>query len=344
VAQIGIGHDHADVILDSLLAQDDIFDVIGYCVCDGEEEKFQKVCDGMVLGTPVFKKAKRLSVEEILNYPDLEAVVIESEEKNLVKYAIMALDKGLHVHMDKPGSENPDEYQRAASIAKRKGLVFHMGYMYRYNPAIMRMHELVKSGELGEIYSCEAHMSIYYDRCKRQWLDKFQSGMMFFLGCHLVDLVFGFQGIPEEIVPFNAKTGFDNVDVTDYGMAVLKYKNGISFVKSTATELGGGMRRQVVLCGEKGTIELKPTEMGYRHSYGRKNMRTIMYEIRKGDDRVERTEIGPFNRYDAMMKSFSQMVNGERKNPYSYEYEVTLHRMIMKACGMDIDYKKEIIL
>jgi hypothetical protein len=98
------------------------------------------------------------------------------------------------------------------------------------------------------------------------------------------------------------------------------------------------------LCGEKGTIELKPTEMGYRHSYGRKNMRTIMYEIRKGDDRVERTEIGPFNRYDAMMKSFSQMVNGERKNPYSYEYEVTLHRMIMKACGMDIDYKKEIIL
>ena len=41
VAQIGIGHDHAPMILESMLRQNDIFEVKGFCVCEGEEGQFE---------------------------------------------------------------------------------------------------------------------------------------------------------------------------------------------------------------------------------------------------------------------------------------------------------------
>lgn len=43
-------------------------------------------------------------------------------------------------------------------------------------------------------------------------------------------------------------------------MVVFRYRNGISFAKSTAVEYGGFERRQLVVCGSKGTVELKPFE------------------------------------------------------------------------------------
>jgi hypothetical protein len=36
-----------------------------------------------------------------------------------------------------------------------------------------------------------------------------------------------------------------------------------------------------------------------------------------------------------MMKNFAEMVRG-KENPYSYDYELNLHRLILKACGKDV--------
>jgi hypothetical protein len=37
-------------------------------------------------------------------------------------------------------------------------------------------------------------------------------------------------------------------------------------------------------------------------------------------------------RYDAMFRAFAAYVSGEKKNPYNYEYERELHKLILKAC------------
>jgi hypothetical protein len=52
----------------------------------------------------------------------------------------------------------------------------------------------------------------------------------------------------------------------------------------------------------------------------------------------------PQDRYDAMITAFAEMVRGERENPWSYEYELQLYHIVLAACGVDIDYKKEINL
>ena len=40
-------------------------------------------------------------------------------------------------------------------------------------------------------------------------------------------------------------------------------------------------------------------------------------------------------RYDEMMLDFAAFVRGERKNPYSYEYELGLQKLVLQACGIE---------
>jgi len=86
---------------------------------------------------------------------------------------------------------------------KETGKVFHTGYMYRYNPYINELIDRVKNGKLGEIISVEAQMNCILSKETRMWLSSLPAGMMFYLGCHLVDLVLQIKGQPQKIIPYN---------------------------------------------------------------------------------------------------------------------------------------------
>ena len=83
---------------------------------------------------------------------------------------------------------------------------------------------------------------------------------MFYLGCHLVDLIYSIQGNPKNIIPLNKCSKIDGVESEDFGMVVFEYDNGVSFAKTSAVEMGGFERRQLVVSGTKKTVELKPLE------------------------------------------------------------------------------------
>ena len=57
-----------------------------------------------------------------------------------------------------------------------------------------------------------------------------------------------------------------------------------------------------------------------------------------------KTRTEPHDRYDDMLSSFAAIVRGDKENPWSYEYELQLYRIVLAACGVEIDYKKEIVL
>ena len=330
VVQIGIGHDHASMVLESMLKQSDIFDVKALALPESETKDFAWGIDHFKDKLPI------ITAEEALGLSGLDGVVIETEEVNLTKYATLAAKKGLAVHMDKPGGTNLAEFEELVHTVKEKNLVFSTGYMYRHNAAINEAIEKVKSGELGEIYSVEAQMNCFHAPQKRQWLSRFDGGMMFFLGCHLVDLILRIQGDPEEIIPMNTCTGIENVSAEDYGFAVFRYKNGISFAKTCAAEAGGFERRQLVICGEKGTIELRPlerfTDGGEKNITGIRNIPES--EKNSWGYRAPFEFSEPFDRYDGMMKAFAEYVRGEKTNPFDYDYELKLYKAVLRACGV----------
>ncbi len=330
VIQIGIGHDHACDILDSALNLSDIYSVKALAIPEEEKNKYN---DRIArFNVPL------LSLEEAFSLENISAAFIETEEKLLSKYSTLAAEKGLHIHMDKPGGYDSKDFEKLVEILKHKKLTFSVGYMYRFNPFIREAIEKAKSGELGEIYSVEAHMSVEHSAEKREWLKKLPGGMMFFLGCHLVDLVYAIQGKPLEIHPFNASI---NGVSEDFGMAVFTYKKGASMIKACAAEPGGFLRRQLVICGEKGTITVNPLEDYNLELKDRKNMFSNMHTIFSdgngfGLARGNRKTADMFNRYDDMMTNFYKMIIGEKQNEYTYDYELEVYKLVLRSCGMEI--------
>ena len=130
------------------------------------------------------------------------------------------------------------------------------------------------------------------------------------------------------------------MDTEDLGFAVLKYPNAISVIRMGGTEVGGSRRRQLVICGSKGTLEIKPLEVSVPETeWGKFWYYAESSEYRLGnnpkpDHICEKSE--PFQRYEAMLEAFAQMVRGEKENPYTADYELKLYKVILKCCGMEI--------
>jgi len=324
IAQIGMNTlSHCGQIHKSLAKQSDIFEFAGICLPENEQERLPHRMAEL-------QAYPRLTLEQILTDPSIEAVAVETEEVFCTKYALLAAEHGKHIHMEKPGGRELADFERLIDTVKRSGKVFHTGYMYRYNPAVQELLAKVRSGELGEIISVEAQMNCLHTPKNRQWLQDFPGGMMFFLGCHLVDLVLLLQGMPENIIPLNRSTGLDGVTAEDFGMAVLEYKNGVSFVKTTAVERGGYLRRQLVVTGSKATVEIRPLEYGTES-----DMYTdqITSTAESWGAQGEAKTFGSFDRYDTMLASFAAMVRGEGQNPWSPDYELELYKTVLRCCG-----------
>ena len=331
IAQIGVNrYSHALSVFNSLKTQPDIFEVVGYCLVEGEKERFEKELF-------VFNGYPELTLEEILNDPTIEAVTVETEEIHLTKYAIMAAEHGKMIHMEKPGGTSLEEFEKLISLVKEKNLIFHTGYMYRYNPTIREVIDNAKNGVYGDIVSVEAQMNGYGGAQMRQWLEAFPGGMMFYLGCHLVDLILTIKGLPEKVYPFNRSTGVDGVTACDYGLALFEYPEGMSIAKTCNLEHGGFERRRLVVCGTKGAVELCPLEWLTKQ---KANQFTEKIDYNKGTDwhtRGEKTVGEVHDRYDTMMQGFAAICRGEKVNEYTPDYELTLFKYILMACGKEVN-------
>ncbi len=326
IAQIGTSAtSHGNDIWNTMLNMPDVFEIVGYAFPENEDKKFPEKAKA-------FLPYKRMTVEQILTDPEIEAVTVETEEIYLTKYAQMVADSGKAMHLEKPGSPNLPAFEKLIETVKQNGTVFHTGYMYRYNPVITEVINRVKNGEIGKVTSVDAQMSCPHTKETRDFISDFPSGELFFLGCHLIDLIVRIMGTPDEVLPLSLSSGKDGVSADDIGFTVFKYQNAIATAKVNGTEIGGFNRRQLVIAGEKGTIEIKPLEMFFPNYPG---IGTVFKEYSSGEWEAKADEktVGPFDRYINMMLSFAQMVRGEKKNPFTYDYELELFKTIMRACS-----------
>ncbi|MEE1074771.1 MAG: Gfo/Idh/MocA family oxidoreductase [Acutalibacteraceae bacterium] len=326
IAQIGTNaYSHGIEIFNSIKKQSELFEIVGYVLPENERERLPS-------RIKCFEGYKELTLEEVLNNSEIEAVTIETDEIYLTKYAILAAKAGKHIHMEKPGGRELADFEELISIMKKTGKVFHTGYMYRYNPYVIELMKKIKDGELGDIVSVEAQMNCIQPNCLREWLSELPGGMMFYLGSHLVDLILQIKGTPQKIIPLNKASGINDISTTDFGMAVFEYDNGISFAKTSAVEFGGFARRQLVVSGTKGTVELNPIEWYLPDLRNMQTHRATRTEANwNNGGKKEISE--PFDRYDNMIKSFAQYVRGEKINPYTLDYELELYKTVLKASG-----------
>lgn len=282
-------------------------------------------------GNSAFAGLPFLSWEEVLRRrPD--ALVIETDEHRLVADAIRSLEAGFHTYMDKPGSEDQEEFRRMYRLAAKKNLVLSLGYMFRHNPAVLQALELKRAGKLGEIFSVEAQMSCCNDAGYHRTLPRFRGGMMYYLGCHMIDMVVHFCGFPEEVIPLNARTRSRGVECVDYGFCAYRYPNGVSFVKTCASEINGVNRRSIVINGTKGSFEIRPIEVPRGDGSDDTFARVTLDNSHPYSDGSVPLTYPPHKRYDGLFLSFARYIRKEAANPYTPEYEEKLHELILRSC------------
>lgn len=325
VAQIGASrYSHGCPIFHIMTQMPERFEVAGYALPEHEREKFPTQMWA-------FEGYREMSVEEIMADETIEAVVVETEEIYLTRYALMAASHKKHVHMEKPGGLDPTEFETLVRTAKENGTVFHTGYMFRYNPSISDILRRVKGGEIGRVVSVDAQMNGWHDIEQARWLADFPGGMMFYLGCHMIDLILTLQGTPKNIYAFNKSSGTFDVPAKDFCMAVFEYENGVSYVRTTQADRGGFSRRQLVITGTEGTFEVRPLEAMaddglLQYTEYTKCTSEDWYDAGK------KTRCAPYDRYREMMVAFARMVAKEIENPYTYDYELMLYKTIAACC------------
>lgn len=319
LGQIGIGHNHAEGKMLAARKFPGLFEIIGYAEPDDEWVRQRGEL-------PCYKDLRRLSVEDVIEKSDV--ILVECDVWNLTKIAKKCVASGKHVHIDKPAGGTLEEFEEMLNIAKEKNLTVQLGYMYRYNFALQKCMEIIKSGELGEIYQIDAEMSTYHSKEYRRWLKHFKGGSMYIFGSHLVDLIVTILGEPKNVYPFIKQTGFDNVYSDDNNFAVLEYEKAIARITTLSVEVNGwGMRRFAVM-GSKGTVEIKPIELNVKMTKSNADIATNAYADMH--ENVDVQDVPTLSRYDEMMKDLHLSVIGEKKNPYSYEHELAVQRTLYR--------------
>ncbi|MBE6554321.1 MAG: Gfo/Idh/MocA family oxidoreductase [Ruminococcaceae bacterium] len=321
LGQIGIGHNHGEAKMRGARKFPELFEIVGYA--EENERWYGKRSD-----LPGYEGLKRMSVEEVIEKSD--AILVESDVWDLTKYAQMCIDAGKHIHMDKPASGTLEEYKRLLDTAKAKNLVIQLGYMYRYNPAVRDCFERVRNGDLGEIYSINAEMSTFHGKQYKQWLTNFGGGIMYILGSHLVDLIVYLMGEPKKITTFLRSTGLDDVHFEDNNLAVLEYENALARIFVSSVEVNGHGRRQFVVSGSRGTVNICPIEPATM-TYSDTTITDQPYKNIKID--IPFDNVPKKGRYDDMLQDFYEYIKGTKQNPFSYEHDYLVQKVLSDIVG-----------
>jgi predicted dehydrogenase len=323
--QVGVGHAHSNKI--EVYVESGDWEVVGIVEEDAELLREAK-------SNPLYQSFKFFTLEEALNLPDLDVIGVETKVRDLLRYAAIAIDRGCHVHLDKPAGADFTDYQKLMDAADAKGLVVQMGYMYRFNPAVQLLHRMLNEGWLGDVFETHAVMSKLMPPADRRAVAEFPGGTMFELGCHVIDLTVGVLGKPDRVQSHARRVLASNDALSDNMLAVFEYPGAIATVRSTALEVEGFGRRHFTVCGTEGTVHIQPLD--------RPVLKVSLSKERRfaGDERLYprgTSEVRfepPYVRYVGDAADLASTVRGEKENSYPSSHDLAVQDAVLAAAGM----------
>jgi phthalate 4,5-cis-dihydrodiol dehydrogenase len=120
-------------------------------VDQGQLEKFQSEFHGETY----------LSAEALCASPKVDAVYIATPNQFHKEHALIALEKGKHVLVEKPMTLTLDDADLMIQAAERHGVQLMVNVKHSFDPHIRKIREIVRSGELGRL--CMLHYWYFSD-------------------------------------------------------------------------------------------------------------------------------------------------------------------------------------
>jgi len=162
------------------------------------------------------------SYEELVSSDELDAVYISSWQKDHFEHAMLALNAGKHVLVEKPITYLPDEAEQIFSLAQQKNLLAMEAMWTRYLPQSTIIRKLINEGELGKPELFTASFCVDNRHIPRLW-QKGGGGIIYDMGIYTIAMAQQFMGNPVNIIA-TGKVNHDELDEETH--SVFQYENG----------------------------------------------------------------------------------------------------------------------
>ncbi|MEU6349174.1 Gfo/Idh/MocA family oxidoreductase [Streptomyces sp. NPDC047072] len=130
------------------------------------------------------------SYAELIADPEVEAVYNPLANGLHGPWNLAALAAGKHVLTEKPSASNAEEAVEVREAAAKAGTVFMEGFHYLFHPVTRRLHEILESGEIGELRHVETLVAIQAPAdTDPRWSLPLAGGAVMDLGCYSLHAV-----------------------------------------------------------------------------------------------------------------------------------------------------------
>lgn len=180
------------------------FNGVEVCGVDTAKDRIAEV--SKQFNVPVYKNIKDVS-------GNVDMAVIATPTVTHYSLAKSLIEEGVHLFVEKPLAENSRFARKLWNLARKKGVIFQVGHIERFNPAFLRTKELLKNPSVLAFY----RLSPFPDR-------SMDVDVVMDLMIHDIDLAFNIrQGKIKKIESFGAKFVSRNVD---FAVAKIFLDNG----------------------------------------------------------------------------------------------------------------------
>jgi predicted dehydrogenase len=252
--------------------------------------------------------------EELMVSGQVDAVVICTPHFQHPALGIAALERGLHVMMEKPIAAHKADAERLIAAGERKrSQVFAAMFQMRVEPRYQKIRRLLQAGELGEIIRVNwiatdwFRTEAYYRSGSWRATWKGEGGGVLINQClHNLDTLTWLLGMPSQVRGFCRLGRFHDIEVEDEVSAWLEFPGGASGMLSTSTgespgtnrlEIAGTLGRLVLEDGRlviiRNTADSREFSRGVATGFGR-----------PGTMREEMPVEGAANSHAQVMKNF----------------------------------------
>ncbi len=199
-------------------------------------------------------------VEDVINHPDVDAVIVTCETDRHPEMVIAAAAAGKHILCQKPMALTLDDCDRMMAAVDQAGVQFMMAYQMRQDPSNLRMKELVDSGAVGKVGLLRRRHAIpllfnqeFVSGLTRWHFDpQHNIGMFFDDASHATDFIHWMMGRPVSVM---AEIGNTLTDVApdDTGVAIYRFADGsMAVLVNSSVTLAGENTTEIY--GDAGVI------------------------------------------------------------------------------------------
>jgi predicted dehydrogenase len=218
---------------------------------------------------------------------DLDGIVIATPSALHAEQSIKALERGVAVFCQKPLGRTKGEVADVVEVARKSNRLLGVDLSYRYTAGMQQIRDIVRSGELDNVFAVDLVFHNAYGPDKAWFYDKALSGggCVIDLGVHLVDLALWALDFPEVInvqsALFSQGSPIRDADqVEDFAVATIELATGTVVRLTCSWRLSAGCDAVIgaSFYGTGGGLEFRNVE-GSFHEFSAERYRGTMREL-----------------------------------------------------------------